>query len=98
MSASKEDALIAATCNSRQMAKLLGLRRGGMIGGPEYSDGYPSNLQPAIAVAAELGFPGAEQAWTIFTGRSVIPQSPGDYDVDPQWAIVPGSTSPRSDH
>ncbi len=97
MSASKEDALIAATCDSRQMAKLLGLRRGGMIGGAEYADGYPSNLQPAIAAAVELGISDADQAWAAFNSRSVSPRAPDDYAVNPQWAIVPRSTSPLSD-
>lgn len=47
--------------------------------------GYPSNMQPAIAVAATSGVPNARTAWDMFIKRPVKP----DYSVSPQFAIVP---------
>jgi hypothetical protein len=47
--------------------------------------GYPSNLQPALAVAKTLGAPNADTAWTIFMNRGAKP----DYTSEPQWAVVP---------
>ncbi|TCS38554.1 hypothetical protein EDC30_102293 [Paucimonas lemoignei] len=47
--------------------------------------GYPSNMQPALAVAVNSGIPNASQAWNIFINRSVKP----DYRAQPQWAIIP---------
>ncbi|HJV74668.1 MAG TPA: hypothetical protein VJ654_10635 [Noviherbaspirillum sp.] len=47
--------------------------------------GYPSNMQPALAVAATSGAPNGQAAWDLFMKRSVKP----DYTAAPQWAIVP---------
>ena len=58
---------------------------GQMTGYATSPQGFPSNLQPALAVAATSGVPNAEAAWDIFIKRPVKP----DYSVAPQWAIVP---------
>ena len=61
----------------------------GYIGG--YADqptGYPSNLQPALAIAKDAGIPGASEAWARFEGRSVKP----DYSGYPNFAVVPRNT------
>jgi hypothetical protein len=91
MSGAQEDALISAQCDSAEMASILGLRRGQMIGNAWSHEGYVANLQPAVAMAAERRVPGGTAAWERMNSRSVVPDS-GDYDynVSPQWAIVPG--------
>ncbi len=48
-------------------------------------EGSPSNMQPALAVAAGSGIPNAKKAWDIFINRPIKP----DYSVAPQFAIVP---------
>ena len=58
---------------------------GEMTGYASYGAGYPSNMQPALAVAVDLGVPGADKAWSQFMARTVKP----DYSGSPQWAIVP---------
>ncbi len=58
----------------------------GEMSGYSYSDaGYPSNMQPALAVAAQSGIAGADQAWATFVSRSVKPT----YSESPAFAIVP---------
>lgn len=95
----REQDLINAGCNSNTMADILGLQQGEMIGYAWSPEGYPSNLQPALAVAAELGVENAEAAWQKFENRSVKPNwldgEPGGYDHHPQWAIVPGKRTPN---
>ena len=58
---------------------------GEMDGWAWSSEGYPSNMQPALAVAATSGVPNAQTAWNTFINRTVKP----DYSAQPQWAIVP---------
>ncbi len=58
---------------------------GEMDGHAESTEGYPSNMQPALAVAATSGIPDAQAAWNTFIKRSIKP----DYSSEPQWAIVP---------
>lgn len=58
---------------------------GEMTGYATSQAGYPSNMQPALAVAATTGIPNAVQAWNVFINRSVKP----DYGLQPQFAIVP---------
>ncbi|MCW7540228.1 hypothetical protein OOT46_20555 [Aquabacterium sp. A7-Y] len=58
---------------------------GEMTGYASYEAGMPSNLQPALAVAATFGLPQAREAWAVFAARSVKP----DYSIGPQWAVVP---------
>jgi len=82
----QEDNLVNAACDSPTMASVLGLSQSTMIGfvGPE---GYPANLQPALAVAVDAGTPGAQNAWARFASSNSYP----DYNSDPQWGIVPAS-------
>ena len=92
MSGGQEDALINASCDGQEMASILGMQRGDMIGGAWSHEGYPANLQPAVAMAAERKVPNGELAWSQFDSRSVVPDSGNyDYNVSPQWAIVPGN-------
>ncbi len=92
MSGSQEDPLINAACNSNEMANILGMQRGDMIGGSWSHEGYTSNLQPAVAIAAERRVANGELAWSQFDSRAVVPDSGNyDYNVSPQWAIVPGN-------
>jgi hypothetical protein len=72
-------------CDSPAMAAALGLRTGEMVGYASSAEGYPSNLQPALATAAEAGVPGGAAAWAKFAARAVKP----DYSSEPQFAIVP---------
>lgn len=84
-------------CGSQAMAdwrtqydKDMGVRRGvwvagEMIGYASVASGFPSNMQPALAVAATSGIPNSQTAWNIFINRPVKP----DYSTEPQWAIVP---------
>lgn len=59
--------------------------QGQMMGYAGSGLGYPSNMQPALAVAATSGIPDAARAWEVFSSRSVKP----NYATAPQWAIVP---------
>jgi hypothetical protein len=72
-------------CASPAMATALGLRPGEMVGYSSGPEGYPSNLQPALATAAESGAAGGKEAWAKFQSRAVKP----DYSAEPQFAIVP---------
>jgi hypothetical protein len=47
--------------------------------------GYPSNLQPALAYAADVLGDAGKKAWAQFMARSVKP----NYGTGPQFAIVP---------
>lgn len=58
---------------------------GTMIGYAGSSMGYPANMQPALAVAVDSGYPNADQAWSKFMSRTSKP----DYRPSPQWAILP---------
>ena len=58
---------------------------GEMTGYADSTIGYPSNMQPALAVAAQSGIQNAQTAWEIFIKRPIKP----DYSAEPQWAIVP---------
>ncbi len=58
---------------------------GQMTGYSTSTHGYPSNMQPALAVAATSGIPNAKNAWTVFMNRNSKP----DYAMSPQFAIVP---------
>ena len=51
----------------------------------EATAGFPSNMQPALAAAADADVSDARAAWTTFINRPVKP----DYSTAPQWAIVP---------
>lgn len=77
--------LTGVACASDAMASALKLRPGEMTGYSSAATGFPSNLQPALAYAADaLGEPG-KKAWGQFMARSVKP----DYGGGAQFAIVP---------
>ena len=78
-------------CGSQEQADWLtathsyGWPPGRMVG---YSDsvlGYPANMQPALAMAAQYGVKNAAKAWDIFDSRAKKP----DYRTGPQFAIIP---------
>lgn len=78
-------------CGSAQQAAYLGTvngyswATGRMIGYSGSTNGQPSLMQPALAVAKSAGVPNAAQAWTIFMGRAAKP----DYSLNPQYDILP---------
>jgi hypothetical protein len=67
------------------MAMKFKLRPGSMNNLPDATMGYPSNMQPALAYAADVAGAPGKQAWKLFMARSVKP----DYGNAPQFAIVP---------
>ena len=72
-------------CGSDAMASVLKARSGEMDGHASSPMGFVSNMQPALAYAADaLGEPG-KKAWKLFMARSVKP----DYGNGAQFAIVP---------
>ncbi|MFZ6691544.1 hypothetical protein [Undibacterium sp. SXout20W] len=73
------------SCDSSEMSYALKLRSGEMLGYANSSEGFPSNLQPALAYSVDSGVAGAKDAWQKFISRSVKP----DYSKSPQFAIVP---------
>jgi hypothetical protein len=79
-------AVTGLACGGPEMATALGLTPGEMVGYSDSAEGYPSNLQPALAVAAESGIPNAQAAWDKFMARSV---KPSGYGEEPQFAVVP---------
>jgi hypothetical protein len=58
---------------------------GEMTGYATSVEGFPSNMQPALAVAATSGVANAQAAWKLFINRPIKP----DYASSPQFAIVP---------
>lgn len=83
--ANLDPAAAGTECGSAAMFEALGLRQGEVTGYADSAEGYPSNLQPALAAAAELGAPGAAEAWATFAARTITP----DYSAEPQFAVVP---------
>ena len=72
-------------CESAEMAAFLKVKPGEMTGYADGVSGFPSNMQPALAYAADvLGEPG-RKAWRQFMARSVKP----NYGEGPQFAIIP---------
>ena len=75
-------------CNSEEMAAAFKLTHiGEMTGYANGTQGFPSNMQPALAAAVDSGIPGAKEAWAKFQARTVKP----DYSEGPVWDIVPWS-------
>jgi hypothetical protein len=77
-------------CGSQAMANLYGkhpgqYKAGDMAGYPWSPQGFPSNMQPALAAAVDQGVPHAKEAWRIFMQRTTKP----DYSGYPNWDIVP---------
>jgi hypothetical protein len=56
-----------------------------MYGYPWSPQGFPSNMQPALASAVDQGVPHAKEAWRIFMQRTTKP----NYSGYPNWDIVP---------
>ncbi|MFP5392747.1 MAG: hypothetical protein ACLGI6_14565 [Gammaproteobacteria bacterium] len=83
--ASHPEAHTALPCGSAQMAAQLRLKTGEMTGYASSEAGFPSNMQPALAFAADVGGAAGKAAWERFMQRSVQP----DYSLGPQFAIVP---------
>jgi hypothetical protein len=83
--ASHAEAINSLACASQEMATALSLKVGEMTGYSSATSGYPSNMQPALAYAADTGIAGGKAAWIVFMGRSVKP----NYGTAPQFAIVP---------
>lgn len=77
--------ILALQCGSAEMAAKFGLKIGEMKGYSSSTEGYPSNMQPALAYAASAGGTAGKTAWTKFIGRTVKP----NYGTGPQFAIVP---------
>lgn len=72
-------------CDTEAQAKALGLKVGQMTGYADGATGYPSNMQPALAYAADHYGEQGKKAWARFMARKVKP----DYSKGPQFAIVP---------
>jgi hypothetical protein len=72
-------------CGSSAMASALGLKVGEMTGYSSANIGYPSNMQPALAYAADVGGTEGARAWAVFMSRTVKP----NYSFGPQFNIVP---------
>jgi hypothetical protein len=83
--ASQPPALAGLDCESSEQAQALKTKRGEMTGYANSTTGYPANLQPALAYAADVGGKAGQEAWRKFMARSVKP----DYGMAPQFAIVP---------
>jgi hypothetical protein len=83
--ASHTAAFNALGCASTEMATALKLKVGEMTGYSSAATGYPSNMQPALAYAADALGASGKAAWTVFMNRSVKP----NYGIAPQFAIVP---------
>lgn len=85
----KEDELMAeCKCNSQQMVNsFYGTKAkiGQMLGHPEGDMGFPSNLQPALAILNDYNIPKAKESWELYQSRSVRP----DFAPNPIWDIVP---------
>lgn len=86
--------LLALNCKSAERVAYANKIRGSdeqtfvvgeMTGYSHSSLGYPSNYQPALAMAVDLGLPGGDEAWAKFITRTVQP----DYTKSPQFAVVP---------
>ncbi len=82
-------ALINANYNDIKIAEILKLKLGEMTGYANSTEGYPSNMQPALAVAVDSGIERSQEAWDKFMSRSVKP----DYSTSPQFDIVPRFTN-----
>lgn len=77
--------VVSHPCGSDAMVAALKVRAGEMDGHASSPIGFVSNMQPALAYAADaLGEPG-KKAWKLFMARSVKP----DYGNGAQFAIVP---------
>lgn len=76
---------IAKAFSVSKKADASGLKPGEMTGYSSGTAGYPSNMQPALAYAADFGGEEGKRAWRQFMSRTVKP----DYGFGAQFAIVP---------
>jgi hypothetical protein len=76
---------VTLACGSTELGSALGLRAGEMSGYSSSVMGFPSNMQPALAYAADANRSRGGAAWTTFMARTVKP----DYSKGAQFAIVP---------
>ncbi|MGJ7914987.1 hypothetical protein ACI48D_05840 [Massilia sp. LXY-6] len=83
--ASQPAAVASQECGGAAMAQALKVKPGEMPGYSTSPTGFPSNMQPALAYAADAGGKAGREAWQRFMARSVKP----DYGSAPQFAIVP---------
>ena len=83
--ASSPSSLTSLNCGSAEMAANLSLKIGEMTGYSGEVIGYPSNLQPALAMSADSDAAGGLAAWNVFNKRSVKP----NYANGPQFSIIP---------
>ena len=83
--ASNPPTLTELPCASAAMASALKLKVGEMTGYSYSNTGFPSNMQPALAYAADAGGAAGASAWATFAARSVKP----DYHRGPQFAVLP---------
>jgi len=70
---------------AQEFTRTLELQEGEMTGYSSSPTGYPSNLQPALAVAVESGIAGSAEAWSRFEARPAKPE----YNSYPNFAITP---------
>lgn len=83
--------ILKAGCASPEMATALGLSTGEMAGYSQEASGFVAQLGVALATAVDLGYPKAQEAWTLFLNRpKAISRS--NYAINPQWAIIPRTT------
>lgn len=80
-------------CNSPEQNAALKLPPNVMTGYPNSPEGFPANMQPALATAAsdDVNIEKAKDAWLRFESRGMKP----DYTKHPVWAIVPRKSEAR---
>jgi hypothetical protein len=83
--ASHSATIDALQCNSQGYASAMGIQVNEMANLGPFTMGYPANMQPAVAYAANAGGAQGKAAWAVFANRVNKP----DYRYGPQFAIVP---------
>ena len=76
---------VSLPCGGTELAASLKLKVGEMSGYSSSTEGFPSNMQPALAYAGTVSGSRGAAAWAKFMARSVKP----DYSKGAQFAIVP---------
>jgi hypothetical protein len=76
---------VTLACGSAEMATTLKLKVGEMDGYATSAMGYPANMQPALAYAADVTPGRGRAAWAKFAARPIKPT----YTNGAQFAIVP---------
>jgi len=88
-------ALTSLTCGTQEFANYISNNYESpflvneMIKYGHSTDGHPSKLRPALAIAVDAGYPNADVAWSRLTSRT----DPPDYSTNPKYALVPRSLS-----